>query len=699
MRGVRAFLAAAGLAASAAVAGAEEPPKPRSELTFEAATARPDDLPAGVRIVAGTRCASREATEFFLDPGYAGSLDCPPLRKHYLSFEGAGGVSGSVLLFEYAGAVPSFIQRVLARSLWGDGRRGAKRPDEVVVHGRFLWIVSFPYCDPTAEWVKARLRSRFGVPARRTRPELAEVERKLWQIAERGGPKEGLAAIDAAGGGAADWAIGSYLRGEFSMSVKDGAAAEAAYRRARDLHESLTDPLPANLAWAALDGVGNALLLQKRYDEAAGVLARSKEEGRAIRLENDETPHTAYALACAQARLGKWGDALRELTDAVDGDRRWFRLALTDEALAEARKRPEFRVLLELDPPRPAPVPPKPAAPSRPAEPIAFDALLIQAAELPAGWSLVEGSQCVSTSAHSFFVTPDPGKIVGRHAGPGSSAGALPAAVEPVRKACQSIVRPDGSAGSVLLFEYAEDVDRGILGFLRGYVWGKDGPTDRNPEEILPEGRYLCVLSFPRGDAGGEWVKERLRRRFRIPAPRTRRELGPAVARIASALESGDVDLGLRLLDARAALLADCSLAWHLRGELCARKQDPAGAEAAHRRAIDLHDALVDPLPDPAVWASLDGLGIALLQRKKVEEARKTLVRAKAFAAERRIEDSSVSTYNLACALALLRKYDEALAELAAAIAARPAWKASAREDADFAEARKRPDFQALLSE
>jgi tetratricopeptide (TPR) repeat protein len=646
--------------------------------------------------VPGLKCASRAAAEFFADPGFAGSLDCPPLRKASQSFEKEGGGAGSVLVFEYAGAVPEFIRRVLARSLWGPGDRSKERPDEVVAEGRLLWIVSFPYGDATAEWTKARLRTKFGVRARRTRPELDDLAARVWKCCDSSDPKAGLAALDGAGAAVADWSVGAYLRGELCMISGDPAAAETAYRRAAELDATLADPLKPNLAWAARDGLGNALFEQGKYDAAAAALAKSKADGRALRLENDDTPHTAYTLACALAQLGRWPDALRELTDAVDSQPRWMKKAVADPKLEAARKRPEFRAILELDAPKPATMPPKPPAPAKPAEAISFEALLVQPAELPAGWSLVEGSQCVSTGANAFFVAPDIKQIAKHYPGM-DVAEKLPQMTQPIRKACQSIVRADGTAGSVLLFEYPGDVETSIVTFMQAYVWGEDGRTIRYPEEFLTSGHFFFIFSFPFADASGEWVKARLRSRFRVPAEQTRPEWELPLARALDAAHGGDTAKALRILDARAGKFADCALAWNVRGEACYGAKDWNGAAAAYRRALDLHEAMVDPLGEYTCWACLDGLGGSLLLSRKLDDARPALVRAKTFAAEHRVKDASVSTYNLACALSLLGRFDESLAELKQAIAEKPSWKDSAKDDGDFAEARKRPDFQALL--
>ena len=47
--------------------------------TFATVPVRPDELPA--RTVDGLRCASAAARDSYADPGFAGSLDCPPVRK------------------------------------------------------------------------------------------------------------------------------------------------------------------------------------------------------------------------------------------------------------------------------------------------------------------------------------------------------------------------------------------------------------------------------------------------------------------------------------------------------------------------------------------------------------------------------------------------------------------------------------------
>ncbi len=694
MKTIRSLAAAAAVVATASLVRAADAP---AAATFDDVAAKADELPAGVQMAHGPKCASPAAFEFFVDPGFVGSLDCPPDRKACQSFTGPDGASGSVLVFEYAGAVPPFIRRVVEKSLWRDRGRGPQTPDDYVVQGRLLFVFSFPYGDRTGEWAKDRLRTKFAVPARRTRTDLADLESRLWTALRKHEEKDGLAAFVAAGAATSDWAIGSYLGGECAMDVGDFSQAQTLYRRARELSRTLVDPLPDNLAWAALDGVGNALLAQKKHAEAAKILEESLAEGRALHLENDDTPHTSYALACAYVGLGKWDDALRALTDAVDGNTRWLKLAKKADELDAARKRPEFRVLLELDPPPKSPAPPTVVAPPTGAAPtFTFDALRIEPEELPQGWTLVDGARCISTSAAGFFAHPDPAAISRSHGMQAPPRLQFPA---PLHKSCQSIVRPDGAVGSVLAFEYASPGDaKSIEHFVTSYCWGESGPTARNPEDIFTEGPRLWVFSFPRGDASGEWAKERLRKRFRIPTPRARPDLAQLMKRVAAAYEKKDVDAALRLLDARAARLSDCAFAWYLRGECRTGKQDFTGAETAYRRAVELHDAFVDPMDEHAVWAALDGLGGALLQQKKHEAARATLVRAKAYAADHAMTDTSVCVYNLACALAQLKRYDEALAALKEAIAAKSDWRASAKDDADFAEARKRPDFQALLA-
>ncbi len=698
MRGVRFVVVVLAMSLCAAVAQGGDPTKPPEAATYEAVAVLPAELPAGVKPLTAVRAASRAAQGFWMDPGYAGTLDAPPLRKSFQSFQAERGVAGSVFLFEYDGAVPSFIQRVAETSLRGP--EGAKTPaDEIIVHRNLMWIVSFPEGDPAAEWFKERLRTRFGIPALRAHASAATVLPDFWNSAVGGGDfAAAILSADAALKNDPDWAEVHYLKAELCQQSGRGAEAEAAYRRAFELHERCVDPLPENLAWAALDGIGLSLLLQKRYGDAAAVLTQALERGKARRLELDETPQTAYALAVALANVSRWNESLKALTEAVCRDQTIIGVAQHDPGMDPARKRPEFRALLELDPPKRTAIPPAPKALPGAGDTITIDAVALRANELPSGWRLVKGSQCISTSIHRYHRTPDMWALAPRDPRLDEARKKMPRQPMPVRKSLESLVLPDGSAGSVVQFEYETDVDDITVKSLEGLLWGTEGRSHRSPELLIAHGRFLWVLSFPLGHPATDWWQDRLRRRFRVPITRVTPMLRAPVLRLGSCASGGRVAEGIRIFDTYASVFADCATAWFFRGELAVGGSDYAGAEAAYGRAVAIHDSFSDSLGANELWACLDGHGTAILMQKRPKEALPILERARVCPGRSAGADGSGTDYNIACTYALLGRFDEALAALTEAIKSKPAWKESAREDGDFAEARKRPDFQKLLA-
>jgi len=334
----------------------------------------------------------------------------------------------------------------------------------------------------------------------------------------------------------------------------------------------------------------------------------------------------------------------------------------------------------------PAPEPPKGPKPA----PVTLEALVPTAAELPKGMRRVHGDH--PASFHAWFFYEDP-----------SHEGYLsPPIPVPKGKTYFSFVAKKGVPGTVYLFEYDEDGPRDAIAYLKGLLRGVESehPTEEHPEEVIVHGRFLILISFPLGDPAAEWFKERLRKKFGIPAFRQRPDLLPLFQKIKAAWEKSDYDGEMRLFEKNAAAVADWSLGWGLRGELYEMKGDRLEQERAYRRALELHYGNVDPLEDYYVWSSLDGLGMALLLRRNLDSATVTLERAVAFAMEKGLdikEQTSQSSYNLACAYALLKKYPEALGALKKAIAAYPNWKEYCRTDEDLVEALKRKEFQDLL--
>lgn len=176
------------------------------------------------------------------------------------------------------------------------------------------------------------------------------------------------------------------------------------------------------------------------------------------------------------------------------------------------------------------------------------------------------------------------------------------------------VVAGDRPTGVVYLFEYEEKAPlAGVRSFLTGLLYGEDGHrSEEHPAEMLFSGRFLFLFAYPMGDPAAEWVKARLRKEFRIPAMRFRKDLAPLLPKIFAAYRANDAEAGLKVLADHADAVADWSFGWYFRGEFGVMKKDWALAERGYSKALELSDSLVDPLEDGLVWASLDGLGLAI---------------------------------------------------------------------------------------
>ena len=316
---------------------------------------------------------------------------------------------------------------------------------------------------------------------------------------------------------------------------------------------------------------------------------------------------------------------------------------------------------------------------------LTLQALTVDKAELPKGLALVEGEHCVSVQASTLFASPE-------------QSGILPA---PVATSCQSFAKGKEKPGSLLVLQYSEPVPSGVREFVPALIWGEGGPTAQHPEEIFFSGEFLIVLSFPKGSQAREWVGERLRSKCQLPVVRERPELQPLVKEAMEFYDKRDAKGGLALLRKNAAKIKEYSFGQYLLGEFAANSKDWPTAESAYARAVELHDKLVDPLPngDTTLWAALDGQSMALLYQNKNAESVPVLERSSAIARQSMTKErAGHSLFNLACAQARLKHFDEALAALGESIELDEAQREAALKDGDLAEARERPEFKELLA-
>ncbi|MFI5402262.1 MAG: tetratricopeptide repeat protein [Planctomycetota bacterium] len=314
-------------------------------LTADAVIVREADLPKGFRLVEGIHCASPQAWSFYQSPDAGGFLPTPT-RKMSQPIASDGGAWGSVFVFEYRDGVPDTLSAFLKGALYGDGGRSAKHPEELILHGTFAWIVSYPAGDPVAEWYKERLRSRFGVPAPRYRADLRALTTKVLAAYEARDADTGIRLLREDPKVLDGFAYGQYLLGDLLATKGDLAGSEKAYRRALELHESLEDPLAPERLWGALDGFGHTLLDLGKYAEAVKVLRRAVAAA-------DETPdamknatRSGYYLAGALARAGSYAEAHEALKQVVTADPKYKKWARKSEHLAEAMKRKDFQDLV-----------------------------------------------------------------------------------------------------------------------------------------------------------------------------------------------------------------------------------------------------------------------------------------------------------------------------------------------------------------
>jgi hypothetical protein len=332
------------------------------------------------------------------------------------------------------------------------------------------------------------------------------------------------------------------------------------------------------------------------------------------------------------------------------------------------------------------------------ADPVTFDALEVKQAELPKDVAIVDGLHFASQAPRVLLEGRALADFVPEK--DREDVRALEAsAPKAVRRAAQSFRGADGFPVTAVRLEYDADAAP-WTDFLHAFLWGPrdHAPTMQRPDELWISGKVVLVLSAPRGAAGAEWFKGRLRKKFGLPAHRWTPELDQFRRRMQPFVEHDMTESGLVLLDASSELIADDATAHLWRGELASVKEDWNQAARGFRAALYLHDEREDPLEPALLWRTTQGLGTTLLFQRKLDEAAAMLRRAADAGRASRTFGWSQSLYSLACAEAARRRAPESIAALKDAIAADPKWRDEAKTDASFASLRDTAEFKALMA-
>lgn len=306
------------------------------------------DLPPAVSVGGEPRCESAQSLSFFADPTMFGALPAPAARASQ-TFLADGQPVATLLFLAYPGPVPRQVRQFLPALLWGDEHMPSPdHPEEVIAHDEVLIVVCTPFQDPGIEWVKDRLRSRFGARLARACPDLRPVLAKVMATRDRSGPAKAYVQLVLDGSKALDGcSVGQYILGGFAMGQRDYGRAERSFRSALELHER-GELLPGNEAsvWAVTDGLGLALALQGKHRDA--LVAFEKARGIALEIDDPQVRAKAhYNVASTEAELALWDRSARSLEAAIAADPAIKEQARRDRVFAKVKSRSEFKGVLE----------------------------------------------------------------------------------------------------------------------------------------------------------------------------------------------------------------------------------------------------------------------------------------------------------------------------------------------------------------
>ncbi|RKY22073.1 MAG: hypothetical protein DRQ55_02155 [Planctomycetota bacterium] len=350
-------LCAATWGAALTVAPQDEPapvrasPAVKAPTTLEAWTLPGLTLPEGVTRAEGFHAISVQARTFIKDPTTHSVLPAPDAvvtQVWSTAREGEPRFQGGYAVLRYERGVPDDVREMLGGLLWGeDGQPTERHPENMLVSGEFLLLLSFDWGDPTGDWLRDALNEVSGLHIPHTWIALAPLLSEVFAAAQEQGEPAALAVIDANAEAFAGHSMANYLAGEFAIGQQNWPRAEQGYARAMSLHDEGADLLPGGpgMVWAALDGLGLSLIAQRKDDQGVPVLRRAVELANSME-QGGPAAQSGYNLACSLAMSERFEQSLEALRVCIEFDEAYVEMAQDDTDFTSARLRDDFRELL-----------------------------------------------------------------------------------------------------------------------------------------------------------------------------------------------------------------------------------------------------------------------------------------------------------------------------------------------------------------
>ncbi|GJM23167.1 MAG: hypothetical protein DHS20C15_30820 [Planctomycetota bacterium] len=332
---------------------AERPDAPLSSL--EAWKLPELELPRGITREVGRPAESVQLSTFLSMPTMSGLLPAPSASFEQVwstQREGQPAARGGYVVLHYSGGVPDDVRGFLPANLWGrDGGPTERHPEDVAFTDEFVVLTSFAADDPTGDVLRVALREAGGPALPRTWPAVRGVLAEMLSAYLGSDPALVLATFDEHAEALADHAMAQFMAAEAASQLRDSERAEPLYVRALSLHDSGRDVLgvagDSSLLWTALDGLGVALIIQRKDTEVIPVLQRAVAVAQEAGVDFAAAT-SAYNLACSLSMTARFEESAQALMLCLAVEPAYMEQARRDSDFKLAWEDEDFQRVLDL---------------------------------------------------------------------------------------------------------------------------------------------------------------------------------------------------------------------------------------------------------------------------------------------------------------------------------------------------------------